>query len=123
MFEGSQTTSRAASVVRVTNKNKDPITRHYEGIGYEFRPKMVLTIPELAAAHIFGWHPSRPTDIDRVYMGRTWGIPVTSDILDKFEVEGVTSHSVAIPAGMTAEEIEEIVRNHRDRAPDISAIQ
>jgi len=109
--------------VKVTNNNARALVDSHVGVEYTFKPRSTLTIPAEAAAHIFGWSPEHPDDFDRPYLERRWGLNRDKDVADallgNLVLEGVSSATVTVPAGMTAEEIEDAIARARVQPPSL----
>jgi hypothetical protein len=68
--------------VKVTNGNKNTIEDRYDGILYQFKPGVAVSVPYEAACHIFGvdFAPDENGVVDEnlreqmfLHLGRRWG--------------------------------------------------
>lgn len=75
--------------VKVTNNNKSTIEDRYDGILYEFKPGVAVSVPYEAACHIFGvdFEPDENGEIDPglreamfLHLQRRWGWNRTKEL-------------------------------------------
>jgi hypothetical protein len=61
------------TIVSVLNRNDFPIEDGYDGVSYTFAPGKAITIPAVAARHIFGWDERAPYSISFEHCEQRFG--------------------------------------------------